>query len=313
MTLDLAALNGFISPDKNPVFIVSVSGGRDSTATSLALTEAGIEHERVFADTGWENEEITIPYIRNVLTAALGPITEVHGVTKDGDKLTMSRLVEDKGMFPSRTRRFCTVELKVLPLKRHLSARAKETGRPVVNVIGIRRDESQARKNAVELEADVTPDGTLVTIWRPIVTWTAEDVRAIHERHGVAWNPLYDLGARRVGCWPCINASKGELRAIGRIDPKRVAHIAALEKSAQEKAEARYTARGETFESLGHLKPTFFMRGGLKSETDTAREWPIEKVMQWAKTSRGGRQYEIDFAAGEDDSCASSGLCEVES
>lgn len=41
-------------PDKiqELIPVVSVSGGKDSTAACLALTEAGIEHRRVFADTG---------------------------------------------------------------------------------------------------------------------------------------------------------------------------------------------------------------------------------------------------------------------
>lgn len=41
---------------KDAVVVCSVSGGKDSAALSLYLTELGIEHRRVFADTGWENE-----------------------------------------------------------------------------------------------------------------------------------------------------------------------------------------------------------------------------------------------------------------
>lgn len=37
------------------IHILSVSGGKDSAATSLHLTERGIDHWRVFADTGWEH------------------------------------------------------------------------------------------------------------------------------------------------------------------------------------------------------------------------------------------------------------------
>lgn len=36
--------------------VASVSGGKDSGAMSLYLTELGIEHDRVFMDTGWEAE-----------------------------------------------------------------------------------------------------------------------------------------------------------------------------------------------------------------------------------------------------------------
>lgn len=33
-----------------------ISGGKDSAALSLWLTENGIEHRRVFANTGWEHD-----------------------------------------------------------------------------------------------------------------------------------------------------------------------------------------------------------------------------------------------------------------
>jgi 3'-phosphoadenosine 5'-phosphosulfate sulfotransferase (PAPS reductase)/FAD synthetase len=39
------------------VFVVSASGGKDSTATILAMREAEIPCRYVFADTGWEEPE----------------------------------------------------------------------------------------------------------------------------------------------------------------------------------------------------------------------------------------------------------------
>lgn len=292
----------------NALVIASVSGGRDSGAASLWLTENGIGHERVFADTGWEHA-LTYEYLRGTLTRALGPIAEVRG------KYTMQEWILRKGMFPSRTRRFCTVELKVKPLKAHIARRAAETGRPVVSVIGIRRAESKARTFALEWDGERYDDGTFVTIWRPLVNWTAEDVAAIHRRHGLPMNPLYALGAARVGCWPCINARKAELRLLGRTDPSRVAEIAELEAAAHAKAAARYAARGETFESLGYLRPTFFMQVGPKSEREHGVSWPIDRVMAWARTGRGGRQFTMDdelFAAPSgDEGCVRWGLCEM--
>lgn len=89
--------------------VLSVSGGKDSAAASLHLRELGIEHTRVFADTGWENP-ITYEYLRGPLTQALGPIVEVRAAE------TFVQLVRKKRIFPDRTKRFCTVELKVKPI-----------------------------------------------------------------------------------------------------------------------------------------------------------------------------------------------------
>jgi hypothetical protein len=85
--------------------VASVSGGKDSAAMSFWLTEQGIEHDRVFCDTGWEHTK-TYDYLRGELTSVIGPIVEIRG------DLLMPDLVRKKGMFPSRTRRFCTEELK---------------------------------------------------------------------------------------------------------------------------------------------------------------------------------------------------------
>src|SRR3954471_22427545 len=70
--------------------VASISGGRDSAAMSLWFTEIGIEHERVFANTGWESD-VTYDYLRGPLTDKLGPITEIRG------DLDFVQLVEKKG------------------------------------------------------------------------------------------------------------------------------------------------------------------------------------------------------------------------
>lgn len=58
--------------------VASVSGGKDSAALSLWLTEQGIDHDRVFMDTGWEHPD-TYEYLRGTLAAKLGAITELRG------------------------------------------------------------------------------------------------------------------------------------------------------------------------------------------------------------------------------------------
>ena len=139
--------------------VASVSGGKDSAAMSLYLTELGIEHDRVFADTGWEADD-TYAYLRDVLPDKLGPIVWLHGQRQ------MEELCEKKGMFPSRVRRFCTPELKVKPILAYIDS----LDAPVVNAVGIRGGESEARKKMAEWEP--FPPGMdsaehLVETWRP--------------------------------------------------------------------------------------------------------------------------------------------------
>lgn len=55
---------------------VSVSGGRDSTATALALRDAGLDAAPVFWDTGWEHEA-TYDYVDRVLPEILAALAIV--------------------------------------------------------------------------------------------------------------------------------------------------------------------------------------------------------------------------------------------
>jgi 3'-phosphoadenosine 5'-phosphosulfate sulfotransferase (PAPS reductase)/FAD synthetase len=194
--------------------VASISGGKDSAAMSLWLKEQGIDHDRVFMDTGWEHPK-TYEYLRGELSRVIGPITEIRGPR------LMTDLIRHKGMFPSKRRRFCTQELKVFPMQRHLAALV-EAGADVVNAVGIRRAESEARSKLEEWEWS---DGFDCETWRPLLLWSEADVIDIHKRHGLPPNPLYLLGASRVGCWPCIYARKAEIRLIADIDPERIDQI----------------------------------------------------------------------------------------
>jgi 3'-phosphoadenosine 5'-phosphosulfate sulfotransferase (PAPS reductase)/FAD synthetase len=79
-----------------------VSGGKDSTATALALVEAGIPHRRVFADTRWEAPE-TYDHL-DMLRAKLGPIDVV------GYPGGMPAKIREGARFASRMQRWCTRE-----------------------------------------------------------------------------------------------------------------------------------------------------------------------------------------------------------
>lgn len=252
--------------------IAGISGGKDSGAMSLYLTEQGIEHERVFVDTGWEHP-LTYEYIAGPLQDAIGPITTIQ------PPLGMADLIRKKQMFPSRVIRYCTQELKVFPLHRHFMT----LNVPIVNAIGIRAQESANRAN--QPQWDGHSDKRLsYKVWRPILQWTLGDVVEIHRRHGLKPNPLYLQGAARVGCWPCIHARKAEVKQIAAMDPERIDLIRLLESDLSEKAG----------------KPlTYFQRA------------PIDEVVEWSRTSYGGNQFELFDSTDPDEGCVRWGLCEV--
>lgn len=273
--------------------VAAVSGGKDSTAMCLWLTEQNIPHRRVFADTGWEADE-TYAYL-DLLRERLGPIDVVRNERLWRDaraaEAGMLTLVRHKQMFPSRTRRFCTEWLKLKPLKVYVDLVSEEG--PVINAIGIRAAESQARADLPEWEWNSDFD---CQTWRPLIRWTEQDVIDIHARHNLPPNPLYLGTARRVGCYPCIFASKDEIAALPEA---RVQQIAAVERELTDDAIARGVERpGRSF---------FHMRGD--PVTGASGFVPIERVREWAKTDRGGTQLRLLETA--DPGCMRWGLCDT--
>ena len=133
-----------------------------------------------------------------------------------------------KGMFPSNRTRFCTDYLKTRvfvnyvddlvhpsqPLAGHAgcdgcSPLQGASGQKVIVWQGIRRDESDKRKNARLFERV----GPGFYYFRPLIHWAAADVFRYLADKGVPPNPLYEsLG--RVGCAPCVYANKKDLRAL---------------------------------------------------------------------------------------------------
>ena len=278
----------------NHVVVASVSGGKDSAAMSLWLHDHGIEHRRVFIDTGWEHP-VTYEYIAGDLTDAIGPIETIRGA-----KL-MPELVRSRGAFPSRLMRFCTQELKAKPIRDYLTG----IEQPKINAVGIRAGESKARSKMAEWEYQSYYG---CDVWRPLIAWSEEDVIAIHTRHGLRPNPLYLKGASRVGCWPCIFARKAEVRLIAEVDPERIDLVRMLEHQVGEAAEARANAKGTTLEKKGHQSPTWFTTHG---EGRSLKMFPIDEAVAWSRTSRGGRQVEMFATPKNERGCMRWGLCDA--
>lgn len=301
------------------VVVASVSGGKDSTAMALYLQELGIPYRAVFMDTGWEHAEV-YEYIRDVLPEYIGPVETIRaevpvptGLEREvadfearlGRPSPMVRLVLTKAMFSNRKHRWCTEKLKMLPARDYLASMDDDP----ISASGIRAAESTARAKYPEWEWWDSAD---CEQWRPILTWTDDDLVDIHTRHSVPPNPLYLRGAHRVGCWPCIYARKSEVRNIADTDPDRIQIVAELEALVTKLSRAKIEARGETpkYDWAGWFSNPTARKNPVTGKWD-GQPWPIERVVEWARTRRGGRQYEMFAPPAREWGCMRWGVCDT--
>lgn len=235
--------------------VVGFSGGKDSTALVLHLQEQGLEFETIFCDTGWEHP-VTYAYIEEINQRLLGgKLHYLQSEKYDG----FLDLVTKRKMVPGVHSRFCTQELKVFPLHRYLET--LDDGEITVYQ-GIRADESLSRSKMPTRSWE--PGGGGFWIERPLLHWTAKDVFALAKKHGIAPNPLYLMGAKRVGCWPCIMVSKRELKSLMKNTPEIVERVIDLERTIN--AAHDFGESPRTFFRYDYIPPRFHY-DGLKVRT----------------------------------------------
>lgn len=303
--------------------VVSVSGGKDSTATLLlAIERHGDDIEAAFADTGNEHPA-TYDYVRYLADATgvairwlRADFTEwwarrreyvrerwpLKGVPADVVERALCifdagptgnpylDLCVIKGRFPSRKAQFCTQHLKVEPITEFQLGLIGRYG-AVESWQGIRAEESARRAQLPERE----DRGGGLTIYRPVLRWTVEQVFEQHRKHGIKPNPLYTQGMRRVGCMPCINVAKDELLEIGRRFPEHIDRIAEWEATVG----AACRLSSATFIASPGDNETAFERGNIRAK------------LRWAQTGSGGHTIDWIRLHEEPAQCASAyGLCE---
>lgn len=261
-----------------------MSGGKDSTALACFLLRT-LPRESlrfVFADTRWEAPE-TYAYLDEIERVLRIRIERVSG---EGMRAATLR----HATFPSRTVRWCTDELKMRPIKAWLES--QDFGDEFQMAVGIRAEESEARAKMPEREWSAALD---CETWRPMLAWSQEDVIREITNAGLTMNPLYLKGYNRVGCFPCVYASKAELARIGEDRPERFAGLQAIE---DELAELRAERNREKPGRYKRERVTMFIeRDGSQVN---ARD-----LLKWAKSSRYAEQ------GAPREGCMRWGFCEA--
>jgi 3'-phosphoadenosine 5'-phosphosulfate sulfotransferase (PAPS reductase)/FAD synthetase len=242
-----------VTPDMNryDVILCSISGGKDSQVSLhqvvLAASAAGVLHRvvTVFADMGAGDEWPGTLELASSHAAFYGLRHEIvrrEITTPSGSRVqqTLSELIEQRGRWPDRKRRYCTSDAKRSPVYRLMTRLAAEqraagiTGRPVriLSVLGMRAEESTDRAQMQPFGPDLRASNKTVRHvdrWLPIHDWTARQVWAQIARTGTRPHPVYLAGMPRLSCRFCPLASRSALILAARLDPEGAELRAAME------------------------------------------------------------------------------------
>jgi 3'-phosphoadenosine 5'-phosphosulfate sulfotransferase (PAPS reductase)/FAD synthetase len=271
------------------LFHVGISGGKDSAAVLLWMVhESGIPKDLIkatFCDIG-NDHDWTIKHVQ-LLSETVHPIETIK------PKLDFFQLAEQKKRFPSAKARFCTEFLKIRPTQELLENLIR-SGKAPIAVSGVRGDESYERSQLDELDF---ADSLGTYSWRPLLKWTIKDVYDIHTRYNVPLNPLYAIGAQRVGCWPCIMSRKAEIRNIALRFPERIDEI----RKAEQKFETD-NGRYSSFFARNTVPPRFrtkvFIQDGepvIDKETGKPMMIAtIDDVVKWSMTGNRAQGSYLD-------------------
>jgi 3'-phosphoadenosine 5'-phosphosulfate sulfotransferase (PAPS reductase)/FAD synthetase len=220
-------------------FVYSLSGGKDCGAVAALadkhLDQLGHPSSRriaMHADLGRAEWPHTPAQVEAQAAALRVPLIVVRAAAGDLFSRFQGRwqlglaayrdmlLYNLRGPWSSPSLKFCQSEKKIQVMGPALAKRYR--GETIVQVTGLRRDESHGRRSTPIAKVDkrfVTPGnrwGTRMMVWNPGVHMAVADVFAANLRHGIPLSRVYGLGCSRHSCSACIMGSRDDLEIAGR-------------------------------------------------------------------------------------------------
>ncbi len=276
--------------------ICTISGGKDSQAVAIWMPNNGVkDFDFVFCNTGWEAPE-TYSFLNELEEKTSKKIITLQSKLYSD----LPDLAKKKTRFPSTKRRFCTSKLKVEPMIDFILDRINCN----VNIYqGIRHEESRNRaslnRNDDYFKFYFEPyrydkkgkpvfhtyrkkevfefcENYSANVIRPIITWSTVDVFRYIKQNGFSWNPLYDLGLNRVGCFPCIQCNHNEILTIAQERPEIITKIRKLE-----------IELDSTFFPIGYIPERFCTKKTTTKEGELKRVPTIDDIVNYLKSKRG--------------------------
>lgn len=186
---------------------VSYSGGKDSLATLLLVRDSFQEFDILFADTGLEFQE-TVDNVKRIAEELSLPL-KIHS---SGDAFWQS--IDNFGP-PTVEARWCCKVCKLGAITQVIENNY-ESG--CLTFIGQRKYESEIRKNSDHIWKNPWVGNQIGAT--PIQNWTALHIWLYLFWKKANYNPLYEEGFDRIGCWLCPSASMADFSRLGEVHPE---------------------------------------------------------------------------------------------
>lgn len=188
--------------------VVGFSGGKDSLATYLVVEKALKSSPPIFfMDTGIELPE-TVQHIKE--------FAKSRNVSIIGQEAG-DRFWESIDVFgpPARDFRWCCKVLKLGPAATSI---ADEMGGETLSFMGQRKLESFQRSIEPRVTENPWVPGQLSA--NPIQNWNALEVWLYIFKEKADFNPLYNQGYHRMGCYLCPSSPLAELESLKETHPE---------------------------------------------------------------------------------------------
>ncbi len=199
-------IKNVVETSNRPV-TVSYSGGKDSLATLLLVRDSVAGFDILFADTGLEFQE-TVENVKDTARELSLPL-KIHS---SGDSFWQS--IDNFGP-PTVEARWCC---KVCKLGAITQVIEKNYENGCLTFIGQRKYESEIRANSEHIWKNPWVGNQIGAT--PIQNWTALHVWLFLFRKKAKYNPLYEEGFDRIGCWLCPSASMADFVRLSQIHPE---------------------------------------------------------------------------------------------
>jgi len=281
---------------------VSVSGGKDSLATLLLVLEAGFKPKLIFTDTGLEFPET----VENVQRTA-----EKYGlelISKDAGDAFWHAL-EHFGP-PAKDFRWCCKTCKLGPMADLIRENFPDG---ILSFIGQRQYESSQRYDKGNVWRNPWVPGQIGA--SPIQNWPSLLVWLYLFQQNAEYNPLYEQGLERIGCWLCPATDMGEFEDVEKYSAQNERWQKALREFADgKKLPAKWLELGLwRWKELPKGMRDYLEQQGIAA----VGERPTQAIDEKALTEEESERVQIFFCISDDEHavrmkalhCMGCGIC----